>query len=315
MALVLGTAVVPLIGWLARAVRAGLRWSEVRARLRALLAYGVPRIPGGAAFGAFLAIGPFLAPYFGNLREAGYLLAGQSVLRVVEGATAGFGLVALPRITALQAGQRHEFLRDRVADIVSFVLHLGLFGACQLWIWTPEIVRLWLGPAYDAAIPIVRVMSVALAPYLGYTLLRSVIDGLEERPVNTHNLYAALLTTVVLSLALGLAGYGALGLAVAGTGGFLVLGLLTIRFLRSRLGFHLEVLAIPSAVLLNAVAAVLAVAARTWLVGRLAGVALPVAGLLLTLALFGAYVAVLGGLRVRWLLELAARVVPRRSGG
>jgi PST family polysaccharide transporter len=313
MALVLGTAIVPLAQWLRRAARAGLDWPEVRLRLRELLAYAVPRVPGGAAFGAFLAVGPFLAPYFGDLREAGYLLAGQSVLRVVEGATAGFGLVALPRITAMQAGQRHEFLRDRVADIVSFVLHLGLFGACQLWIWAPALVRVWLGPAYEAAIPIVRVLCVALAPYLGYTLLRSVIDGLEERPVNTHNLYAALLTNAGLSLGFGLLGYGAFGLALASAAGFLVLGLLTVLFLRTRLGFQPAVLAIPSAVLLNGAAALLALGVKAELASRLSDLALATSAVGLTVALFAIYLAALGALQVRWLLEVRARVARRSS--
>ncbi len=113
----------------------------------------MPRIPGAAALAGLTAVGPLLAPYFGDLREAGFLVAAQSVLRVAEVGAAGFGLVVLPKVSALQARQQDHFLQARVEDLVGLVLHVGLFAACQLAIWAPEIIRVWLGAAYDAAVP------------------------------------------------------------------------------------------------------------------------------------------------------------------
>jgi MFS-type transporter involved in bile tolerance (Atg22 family) len=60
---------------------------------------------------------------------------------------------------------------------------------------------------------------------------------MEERPVNTLNLHAALACTAVLSLAFGVGGLGAFGLGLAGAAGFGVLGALTFGFLQRRLGF------------------------------------------------------------------------------
>jgi O-antigen/teichoic acid export membrane protein len=273
--------------------------------------YAVPRIPGAAAFGALLAIGPFLAPHFGSLREAGYLVAGQSVLRVVEVGTASFGLVALPKMAALHARNRPEYVRDRVEDLVGFVLHVGLFAACQLAVWAPEIVRAWLGPAYAPAVPIIRILLIALVPYLGYAMLRSVIDGIEVRAVNAGNLYVALAVAAALSLGLGAAGWGAFGLALASAAGLMVLGVRTVRFLQVRLGFAGDHFAIRSAVALNLASASAALVAGSLLSPRVGGVPLVACAMVSTALLFLGYLFVLRRLRVRWLLQIEARLTGR----
>ncbi len=322
------TAAVPLVGWLAAGVRTGVRWAAIREPLRALLRYGLPRVPGAAALAGLLAIGPFLAPYVGDVRQAGYFVAGQSVLRIVEASTAAFGLVALPRVSELQTAGRQEFLRDRVEDLVGFLLHLGLFAGLQLFIWAPEIVRVWLGREYAAATPMIRVLLVALVPYLAYTLLRSVIDGMEERPVNTLNLYAALGCTAVLSVGLAGAGLDGLGLAIASALGFLLLGALTFRFLRRSLGLRREHLgaglviasnlAAAGAALViasNLAAAAAALALRSALAGRVGdGLALGL-GFGAAACLLAGSVALLRHRQVRWVLEVEARLVSRRIGG
>ena len=301
-------ALVPLSAWTLRAVRAGTSWGGVRTRIRAQLRYVLPRIPAAAAFGALLSIGPLLAPYFGTLTEAGYLVAGQSVLRIVEAGTAGFGLVALPRMAALYAQQRPEYVRDRVEDLVGLVLHVGLFTAGQLAVWAPEIVRAWLGPDYAPAVPIIRVLLIALVPYLGYAMLRSVIDAIEVRAINAGNLYSGLAVAVTLSLGLGAAGFGAFGLALAGAAGLVVLGGRTVRFLQARLGFAGDHVALPLALALNLFTIATAVAVRALAVEHLEGAALATCSAGSVAATAGLYLIVLRRRNVRWLTEIERRL-------
>jgi O-antigen/teichoic acid export membrane protein len=307
------TALVPLTIWLARAAASGIRSADLRLPLRDLLRYSVPRVPGTAALAGLLALGPLLAPYLGDLKEAGYLVAAQSVFRVAEVGTAGFGLVVLPKVSALQARRLDGFIRERVEDLVALVLHLGVFVGCQLAIWAPEIVDVWLGSAYRDAVPLIRVLLIALVPYLGYTLLRSVIDGIEERPVNVWNLYAAVACTGVLSLALGAGGLGALGLALATAAGFAVLGALTLVFLRRKLGIGSGHLHFAYAVTLNVVAAAATLALRSALVDRLTSAAALVLAAGLSAVLLAGYLLALRRLGARWLLEIEARLL--RGGG
>ena len=314
-AVVLLTSAVPVVRWLVRAVSARIRWPEVRPRLAELLRYGVPRVPGGLAFGGLMAIGPFLAPYFGTLREAGFLVAGQSILRVAEGATSAFSLVALPKVAALRARQQHHFLRDRVEDMISMVLHFGLFGTVQLLVWSQEITTVWLGPAYREAVPIIRILMAGVLPYLGYAMLRTTIDGLEEKAVNTHHMYAACLVTLVLSLAFGAAGFGAPGLAVAGAAGFIVLGALTVRHLWSSLAPAGEYLAVRHALWLNLLLGGATLALRQLLAVRLAPRPLLAVGLAAGALAFAVYLLTLRRLGVRWVAEIEQRLRPQVRPG
>ncbi len=307
------TALLPLLAWLHRAIQAGIRSADLRQPLSALLRYSVPRVPGTAAIAGLLALGPLLAPYLGDLREAGYLVAAQMVFRVAEVGTAGFGLVVLPKVSALQVGRREGFIRERVEDLVALVLHLGVFVACQLAIWTPEIVAVWLGADYREAVPLIRVMLIALVPYLGYTLLRSVIDGIEERPVNVWNLYAAVACTALLSIGLGLAGWGALGLALATAAGFAVLGVLTLVFLRRKLRIGSGHFHTVYAVVLNVVAAAATYGLRSSVAEHLTGLGALAIGAGLSAVLLAGYLFALRRIGVRWVIEIEGRLI-RRGG-
>lgn len=313
MAAVTFTVALPLVRWLARAVAAGVTWAAVRDRLRELLRYGLPRVPGGIAFGGLLAIGPFLAPYFGDLRQAGFLVAGQSIMRVVEGGTSAFGLVALPKMAALQASRRTGFIRERVEDIVAVAFHLGLFASCQLLLWSREIVLTWLGPGFEEAVPLIRVMLLAVVPYLGYALLRSVIDALDERAVNTGNTFMACGVTAALSLGFGFAGWGAFGLALAGSLGFITLGLLSIRHLWRELGLSAAHLSVLPALALNTVMVAAMVGVRELLPSDLPRATVLAIGLSLEAVGFVLYLLGLRRAGARWLVEVEARLLPRRA--
>ena len=311
-AVALATA-IPVTRWMIRALAERVPWSEVRLRLHELMRYGIPRVPGGVAFGGLMAIGPFMAPYVGSLREAGFLVAGQSMLRVVEGGTSAYSLVALPKVATLQAKGQHEFLRDRVEDMISMVLHLGLFSTFQLIIWTEEIVTVWLGPPYLDATPIIRILMIAVVPYLAYAMLRAIIDGLDERAINTHNMYAACAVTAVLSLVSAVAGYGTLGLAAAGAAGFLVLGLMTVRHLWLMLRPSGRHLAAGAAAALNLLLAGAALGLRSALAERLSPGELLAVGFGIMGLAFAAYLMVLRHLGVRWVGEIERRLRAREG--
>ncbi|MBK8004897.1 MAG: hypothetical protein IPK12_13430 [Gemmatimonadetes bacterium] len=167
-----------------------------------------PRIPGGFAIGSLASVAPVLAPRFATTTAAGYLVAGQVLLRLVDAGTAAFGVVALPKVAELHARGQAAFIRARVGDVIAMAVHLGLFFTFHLLVWADVIVTAWLGERYAPAVPVIRVVLCSVAPYTAYTLLRSVIDVLDERAVNARNTYAAFAMTVVAALALG---YGAMG--------------------------------------------------------------------------------------------------------
>jgi hypothetical protein len=140
-----------------------------------------------------------------------------------------------------------------------------------------------------------------------------VIDGIEERPVNVWNLYAALAFTTVLSLASGAAGLGAVGLALASAGGFALAGALTVNFLRRTLRFSGLNIHAGTAVMFNLAAALLMLIVRWLLPARLGPGGILVAVTVISGALLVGYLYALRRLRVRWVVEIEARLL--RPGG
>jgi len=303
-------AVLPLVGWVVKAPIPP--WHRITARIRDLLRYAVPRIPGGLAFGVLLSIGPLLAGYAGTMADAGYLVVGQSALRVVEGATASFAVVALPKIASMNADGATDFLRDRSEDLIAMALHLGLFLSGLLLLWAPEIVAVWLGPGYELAVPVVRVFLMGVCPYLGYAVLRSVIDALEERAVNARNVYRAVGVTTALSLLAALTDMGTLGLAGAGVLGFCLLGALSVRHLWRSLHLGSAELRVAGVVGVNIGFLALFAVLRNQLPLHWTAGGRLVAGIVAGLLGGVAYVLLLRRRGVRWVSEIEERLMYRK---
>jgi O-antigen/teichoic acid export membrane protein len=181
-------------------------------------------------------------------------------------------------------------------------------------VWSDVIVRAWLGDRYIPAIPLVRIVLVSAVPYCGYTLLRSVIDVLDERAINTRNTVTAAGVTLALSLGAGVLGYGAVGLAVATTGGLMVLGALSVHFLWVTLQPRGDALLLGRGAVLAAGTGVAGFGLRQllpagWPIQGQLGL-----GLLITGALGGLFVLGLRQSGARWVAECESRVVRRRAG-
>jgi O-antigen/teichoic acid export membrane protein len=292
------------------AIDAGRRTDgqSVKARARVLLAYGLPRVPAGFALGALFATGPFLAPHFDSLQAAGHLVAGQSVLTVAESLVVAFGLVALPRFARLAAEGQHEPIRQGVEDTIAFVWHVGLLLAVMGIVWSEEIVVLLLGPQYRPAVPVLEIMLGSLVPYLAYVMLRSIVDAVEDRAVNTRNLTLAVLTAALGGAALASVGLGARGLALGSAAGILVLGAGTVRFLARRYRIDWTELRAVQTSASAALLLLVCVLLRRWLLATYQGTLVFLIAAAASAALGLLYLVFLRWLGVAWLDRILRHV-------
>lgn len=281
---------------------------RLRDRTRLLLAYGAPRVPGSLAFAGMLSIGPFMASHLGSIKEAGYLASGQSLFRVVEATVEAFGIVALPNIARIAAEAKTSFLRDRISDVVGLIVHMGLFASLHILLWADQIILLWLGQPYRDAIPVFRILAVALVPYLAFSLLRSIIDGVEERAVNTKNLYISGGATCLFLFLSAWAGLGVAGIATSTVLGLVVLGGLTVLHLWRKYRLEKQALRLKQSLILNLLLFGSALVFRYLVDGRLEGMLFGPAVIAVELVLFVLYCGALLRLKVRWALELVGRL-------
>jgi hypothetical protein len=84
-----------------------------------------------------------------------------------------------------------------------------------------------------------RIIVLALIPYLAYVMLRSVIDAVEVKAINTANLFISLIIGIGFAIFLSLTGMGTTGLAIGTMLGFWTLGILTISYLKRR--YHIKI--------------------------------------------------------------------------
>ena len=237
-------AIIP-VAYLCMKALSEVRKNLVRTASKELVRYGGPRIPAGLAFAGLLTMAPFLAPYFGSLKDAGYLVVGQSIFRIMEGAVVAFGLVALPRVARYAAEGRNAALKENIQDLNAFIFQIGLFIGLHLYIWADLVILAWLGADYHKAIPMMRVLVISLPAYLGYVILRSVIDAVEVRAVNSVNILIGLGAGSTIGISLAFGGLGVLGLAVGTAAGIFVIGTMSVFYLWQRYRFTLE-MAIPT---------------------------------------------------------------------
>ena len=309
--LLMGLAYYLTIGPLAVAYRKmKISFLQIRKNtIKEMLQYSTPRIPGQMFFAGLLAIGPFCASYFGSIRDVGLIVIGQSILRVMQFSVSGFGFVALPKISEISAKGNKIFLEARINDVLEMVFHCSLFLVVQCFIWSDEIVLLWLGNKYANAVPIIQIFILSLCPYILYVLLRSIIDAVEVKAYNTLNTFISLVIAFFVTVILEHSGWGILGIAIGSSIGFALLGILTVLFISKR--FNLTILNLHNmlAIILNAIIAILVLCVKVYLLTSVGFMHLVFAMLIISTICFVFYFYALSRARVSWLKELKKRLI------
>jgi len=220
--------------------------------------------------------------------------------------------VILPKAAQLLAEERQEFLKYRITDLAVFAFHMGLFFTLHLFIWLDEIVLVWLGDQYSDVVVLMKVMTISLIPYISYGMFRSIIDAVEEKAINTFNLYIAFGTTLVTSLVLGRTGLGVMGLAIATALGFFVLGILTIVFLWKFCHFETKSFMITKCLLLNVLLIAAVFILKNYLNITFGKTAMFTIGIFVEILSLLLYCTILWKLRVRWILEIKERILTNK---
>jgi O-antigen/teichoic acid export membrane protein len=118
-------------------------------------------------------------------------------------ASSGFapvGLVVLPRASAQAATGDLAALRKLVQRILIGGILLATLGVVIGELAIPFFVRWYFGEAFVPAIPYFRAVLLGAIPYAVYILMRSILDALDVKALNSRNLIIALSVIVILCL-------------------------------------------------------------------------------------------------------------------
>lgn len=157
-----------------------------------LLKYGGPRVPGELALTGLMALPVFFTAHFHNVTLAGQLAFAISLLSMVGSLFAPLGLILLPTLSEKAAQHTLITFKPTLTKMLftSGGLCLAITGLAE-WLAAP-FIHGFLGPEFQEAIHLVRIILLGALPYVVYIILRNVLDAIDVRPWNTVNLLIAL---------------------------------------------------------------------------------------------------------------------------
>lgn len=210
-----------------------VRWPvrSVGRYAKELFQYGVPRLPGDLTLVGLFTLPATLAAHVSGIEAAGYVAFGLSALSMLGSLFAPVGLVLLPDATRLAAQGRRDHLRRTVWFLLVAGVGLTTLGVLVVGLAAHHLVTWYLGPAYAGAVPVLRVLMLAAVPYSVYVLMRSVLDALSVRALNSRNLAMGLIVFGVVAVSSGTVSGVSFGVAAA----MMVTALLTVRDARTLL--------------------------------------------------------------------------------
>ena len=205
--------------------------ATMKQHLGVLLRFGLPRVPGEFALVGLFAIPTLLAVRAHGIVPAGHFSAALSLLTMAAGAFAPVGLVVLPRASAQAATGDLAGLRRLVLRILVSGILLATVGVVIGELLIPPFIGWYFGPDFLPAIPYFRTILLGTIPYAVYILMRSILDALDVKAVNSRNLIISLCVVVILCLV----NRSLMWMAGSIVGALALLGVLTLRDTYSRL--------------------------------------------------------------------------------
>lgn len=165
---------------------------QLKNSLKNLFHYSLPRVPGDFGLAGLFALGPVFAAHLTNMKEVGYLSVSQSLLRGVCGILAPLGIILLPKVSQLTAQGKQSTVKENLDLLIPAISQCSIFICIQLFIFTDILIKHWLGPQFLDAIAVMRITLLAMFFYTFYITMRSILDAVNFKALNTINIYISL---------------------------------------------------------------------------------------------------------------------------
>lgn len=199
---------------------------------RGLIRYSLVRVPSLIFISLIFSFPVFIANHKISVTAAGYLGIVVAVLHLLGLFCMPFNLIFLPKFSSLTKNNQVKNIKNYSLVILDFIFTFLPVLVVMLFGLTRYIVLVWFGPKYSITVNSVAAAILVSVFYLGYALIRGVLNGLYEFPfTNVINL-AGFLVVVVLCL---LMGTGIFELTAALCSGLFILGAAAIFILVKKL--------------------------------------------------------------------------------
>lgn len=171
-----------------------------------ILKFGAVRIPSIFAQFILLAVVPILISKKGDFSEVAYYTSSLALLRSSLIIIGPIGIILLPRVAKAIASGQVLKVKAGIEVLIEMVIIFSLLISISLSMFGGEILTLWLGEVSNTGIWIVKTLLLFMPFYLFIDILRSPIDAMSEKGINSivYSLAAvALILTYYVMVKLG----------------------------------------------------------------------------------------------------------------
>ncbi len=193
-----------------------------------LFQYAIPRIPGAFALAALLSLPATICAHVADVRIAGFVAFGCSLLGMAGSLISPLGIVLLPHSTKMMANGRVRDIKRLVPRLLGIGIGVSLIVVFVVELCAKPAVALFMSSEDADLVSIIRLMICSAIPFLIYISLRSVLDGVTRKALNSKNCVLALFSLLVF-LAVSYSLGGGVNLIIAGSiGSMCILAMLTL---------------------------------------------------------------------------------------
>jgi O-antigen/teichoic acid export membrane protein len=161
---------------------------EILASAKELLRYSTPRVPGDLALASLLTVPSIIVAHYVGIVPAGFLAFGITILNMAGAAFSPVSLLLLPSVSKLASENRYLEIFANTKKIIGITLLLSVVAVLVFELFASFILKIYLGNAPEELVNTTRLIALGIPGYTIYIVLRSVLDALHYKAINTKNL-------------------------------------------------------------------------------------------------------------------------------
>lgn len=164
-----------------------------------LLKFGLPRVPGDFALEGLISLPVFILAHTEGSSVASMLAFAVALVSMLGSLLSPVNLILLPFSAGRISRNDYCGLRKHVKLILRIIVPLILLLSLTLFLSADFFVNNFLGKDDNLTSFFVKAVSITFVPYTLYLILRSVIDVVHFKPLNSFNIIIALISFLIVT--------------------------------------------------------------------------------------------------------------------
>jgi len=167
--------------------RIDFQWHKILHTAKELFPYSIYRVPGDVALAALLTLPSIFTAHYAGIVPAGYMAFGITLMNMAGAAFSPVSLLLLPKASNLAAEKRYDLIFAKAGKTILITFLLTIAGVLVFEIFAFQIINLYLKDASAGLINTARIIALGIPGYSIYIVLRSILDALHYKAINTRN--------------------------------------------------------------------------------------------------------------------------------